>query len=148
MMAWSLHGVFRNKYMDSINSVLFLNLGLFSAVTSYNETHDNHQVTVIIVSVGTTFALFVCILLYHVLSQIKRTKMWSHFELWLRGKLYQQCPRLERRRRRTGVHADSDLDSSGTHVTQTFVDPFDIEYREPLVSSNSNSYESCSDQCS
>ena len=150
MMAWSLHGVFRNKYMDSINSVLFLNLGLFSAVTSYNETHDYHQVTVIIVSVGATFALFVCILLYHVLSQIKRMKMWSRFELWLRDKLYQQCPRLERRRRRrrTRVHADSDLDSSGTHVTQTFVDPFDIEYREPLVSSNSNSYESCSDQCS
>ena len=139
MIAWSLHGVFRSKYTDAINSVFFLNLGLFSAATSYNLGKiETHQATVIVVCVGSAFVLFVFILLFHTLTQARQMKTWGRLELWVRGKWDYWFPWFKNKRRRRRSERVLVNSCGEEPVSRTVVDPFDSQYREPLVSSDSS----------
>ena len=145
MIAWSFRGIYANAYTNILNSVFLLNLGLFSAVTSYlsHSNSNNNQAIAICISVGTTFILFSCILFYHTFVQIRATRKWHRLRSWLKEKRLIKYSRFGRDSATTGKIGDevvSKGQSSGNNATHSTIDPFDIQYREPLISSGSGSY--------
>ena len=150
MIAWSFRGVYANAYTNILNSVFLLNLGLFSAVTSYlshSNSSRNDQAIAICISVGTTFVLFNCILFYHTFVQIRATRKWYRLQSWLKKKRLIKYSRFGRDSATTATQGDeqeSDEEAerqvTGNNATHSTIDPFDIQYREPLISSGSGSY--------
>ena len=145
MIAWSFHGVFRSKYNDTINSLFFLNLGLFAAATSYTYTNNsNHQPAAILTSVSISFVLFVFVLLYRTLSQARETKAWRRLEAWTKNKREMWYSRIAWKRMRPERDPSTGTTCVSVQrkecVTQTVVDLFDVQYREPLINSPTASY--------
>ena len=132
MIAWSFHGLFQSIYTDVMNSIFLLNLGLLSAVTNYYNTHpgqsDYHSV-LILVSVGTAWFIFMFHLLYYTFREGRKRKAWKRFEHYLKETWCSQRGR--------GPTDGSGDGVSSVAVTQSIVDPFNIQYREPLVSPSS-----------
>ena len=146
MTAWSFHGVFRSKYTDAINSLFFLNLGLFAAASCYTYTDNGkHQFSAIMISVGVSFVLFVFVLLYHTLSQTRGTRAWKIVESWIREKREVWYPSAGGERRRDQRESCTDTSYMKQNVTKTVVDLFDVQYREPLINSLTTSYGTSSD---
>ena len=145
-LAWSFRGVYENIYTEVLNSVFLLNLGLFASATSYTSRHDHgNQNIAIYLSVGVTFILFCFTLIYSTFLQIQATRKWHQLRVWFNKKQYIWCPRsIKTRRSKRCINLDNnDGENKNEGVTYSSVDPFDFEYREPLVdsvSSESSSY--------
>ena len=143
MIAWSFRGVFQSISNDILNSVFLLNLGLFSVGTSYtSRTGHGNQAVVICISVGVSWIVFNLILIYSTFLQIRATKKWNCLQPWF---IHTCCYSLFRKTSArvtftsTG-NADAGYKRLRSKTTYSIVDPFDIQYREPLISSGSGSY--------
>ena len=138
-VAWSFHGVFQSKYTDAVNSAFLLNLGLFSAATAYtSSTGHGNQTAVIYLSVGLSWILFLLILLRNTFYQIRAQKFWGRLEAWFNKKRNIWWPTRPTHDNPSIIsNTPSTLRRKVTHST---IDPFNIQYREPLISSNSSSY--------
>ena len=140
-LAWSFRGVYENIYTEILNSVFLLNLGLFASATSYTSHCHGNQNIAIYLSIGVTWILFCFTLIYSTFLQIQATKKWHQLRVWFTRKQYIWCPRSIKIRRKNMDSNDGEDRNGG--VTYSCVDPFDFEYREPLVgsvSSESSSY--------
>ena len=136
MIAWSFRGVFLSTYTEILNSLFLLNLGLFTVATIYNShTGQHHQAIVIYVSVGITWIVFNLVLIYNTFLQIRATKKWKHLELW-----FNQTSFFRFRKTNTSATFTDDTDAENERPKPTYsiIDP--IEYREPLICSDSSSY--------
>ena len=73
--------VYKNRYIDALESLFLLNLGILSVATIYVREKDLGNASQAILSglsVGVAFVTFLGILLFHVFRQlIKRMKIWS-----------------------------------------------------------------------
>ena len=142
MIAWSFRGIFESMYTEILNSVFLLNLGLFSAATSYTSRGHGNQTVVIYTSVGIAWILFNCILTYRTFLQIKSTKKWHRLQVWFSEKQQVWCPHFMKSS--GAMNTDDDGNSDGENgkkgVTHSTIDPFSVQYREPLISSSSSYY--------
>ena len=72
--------VYENHYIDVLESLFLLNLGILSAATIYIREKDlgnASQALLSGLSVGVAFVTFLGILLFHIFRQLKRMKIWS-----------------------------------------------------------------------
>ena len=72
-LLWQSGGVYKIWMVSVLDSFFLINLGVLSMLTSYNrasKVSDNKQYAIICVSVGSTFAVFSLILLYHCLKKL------------------------------------------------------------------------------
>ena len=139
--AWSFHGVFRSKYTDTINSLFFLNLGLFAAATSYTYTNNSDlQLAAILISVSISFVLFIVVLFHHTLSRARGTRAGKSLKSWLRDRRDIWYSRVRRNNERGSFTDTTCVSVQSKSVTQTVVDIFDVQYREPLINSPTASY--------
>jgi len=79
-LAWVFRGVYRNWPLDIIESSCILNLGLLAVVTSCiqrGSNKQNVQVTVVNVSVGMVFILFIVLLVYQTYKQLTTSVFWQ-----------------------------------------------------------------------
>ena len=72
--------VYENRYIDALESLFLVNLGILSVATFYireNNLGNASQALLLDLSVGVAFVTFLGILLFHVFRQLKRMKIWS-----------------------------------------------------------------------
>ena len=74
VLLWQSGGVYRYRFALVLDSFFLINLGVLSFVTSHNhkasQVSDSSQYATICVSVGSVFAVFCLILLYHCLKRL------------------------------------------------------------------------------
>ena len=74
VLLWQSGGVYKIWIISVLDSFFLINLGILSLVTSYNhrasKKYDSAQYATICVSVGSVFAVFCLILLYHCLKRL------------------------------------------------------------------------------
>ena len=63
--------VYKNWYVDILESVFLLNLGILSVATSHNMMTGGNQQLVADLSGGTSLILFLLIVVYHVVKQVR-----------------------------------------------------------------------------
>ncbi len=84
MFSWVVH---RSVPVNILETSFIFNLSILSAWTHYNRTKTNSSQTALVcISTGIAFALFVCIVIYHVSQKLKKTRIFE----WL--KQHVQCP--------------------------------------------------------
>ncbi len=86
---WGVGGVYRNVWLNVLESSFLLNLGILSAATMYSElAYDQQKPEIIYTSVGIAFATFIGILAYHICQQARKrvlcVKTPSFIDLLLR----------------------------------------------------------------
>ena len=125
-LAWALHGVYKKRYLNILESFFFLNLGILSAVVCYAEIVDYSTKPATYTSVGITFLILIGILVFHTYKQVVSSQRWKRFLAWLAEK---KNPLMVRE----PMHqSDSDGEESKTVQLPAFVQS--DQYREPLLS--------------
>ena len=80
--ALTLHGVYKKRYLNILESFFFLNLGILSVATCYTEIIGMRVKPVTFTSVGITFMVLIGILLFHAYkASCEITKMEEVFSL-------------------------------------------------------------------
>ena len=69
-LLWQSGGVYKNWPLAVLDCFFLINLGILSLVTFYNKVYGNEQYATICASVGSVFAVFCLILLYHCLKKL------------------------------------------------------------------------------
>ena len=77
--AWASHGVYKNWCLDALEGSFVLNLIILGAATYHvNQSGGSRsQLAVGYTSVSIAFAIFIGILAYHILQQLRQTKLWK-----------------------------------------------------------------------
>ena len=70
-LLWQSGGVYKNWLVSVLDCFFLINLGVLSLVTLYNRSNGGDQYATVRVSVGSVFALFCLILLYHCLKKFE-----------------------------------------------------------------------------
>ena len=70
----SLEGVYQKKYLNNLECLSYLNLGILSALATVYQNNENQKQMVSIISVSAALVLFCGILLFHVFLRFRRTK--------------------------------------------------------------------------
>ena len=90
MLAWSIGGVYKKRFLDVLESWFFLNLGILSVVTSYimNHMSEEHQAieyqsAATYLLVGAALLTFIGILTYHSYKQLADTDAWEAVASWI-----------------------------------------------------------------
>ena len=69
-LLWQSGGVYKNWLVSVLDCFFLINLGVLSLVTLYNKANAGGQYATVCVSVGSVFAVFCLILLYHCLKKL------------------------------------------------------------------------------
>ena len=69
-LLWQSGGVYKNWLVSLLDCFFLINLGVLSLVTLYNRSNAGDQYATVCVSVGSVFAMFCLILLYHCLKKL------------------------------------------------------------------------------
>ena len=69
-LLWQSGGVYKNWPASVLDCFFLINLGVLSLVTLYNKANAGGQYATVCVSVGSVFAMFCLILLYHCLKKL------------------------------------------------------------------------------
>ena len=72
--------VYKNRYIEALESLFLLNLGILSVATIYVREIDignTSQALLSGLSIGVAFVTFLGILLFHVFRQLKKIKIWK-----------------------------------------------------------------------
>ena len=83
LWAWVSGGVYRNWCLDALEGSFALNLIILGAATMYinvtyvKDQREGNQLAVGYTSVSIAFATFIGILTYHILQQVRHTKLWK-----------------------------------------------------------------------
>ena len=65
-------GIYQKNYLNSLESLSFLNLGLLSALAAVYQNDDNNEQVVTIISVSVALVTFVGVLLFHIFLRFRR----------------------------------------------------------------------------
>ena len=74
----NFEGVYRKKYLNSLECLAILNLGLLSALAAVYKNNVNNEQVVTIISVSVALVTFIGILLFHVFLRFHRTKRFQN----------------------------------------------------------------------
>ena len=77
LWAWTSHGVYKNWYLDALESSFSLNLIMLAGTTYYVNFSEGNQLAVWYTSTIIAFATFIGILTYHIFQQLRHTKLWK-----------------------------------------------------------------------
>ena len=77
--------IYKNWYVDILEGLFLLNLGILSVATSHNMVTGGNQQLVADVSGGTSLILFLTIVTYHVVKQVKSADVYMLISRKLRG---------------------------------------------------------------
>ena len=92
LWAWASHGVYKNWCLDALEGSFVLNLIILVGATMYiniafladplksEENELAHQLAVGYTSVSIALVTFIGILTYHVLQQLRHTKLWKKIQ--------------------------------------------------------------------
>ena len=75
MWAWVCGGVYRNWFLDVLESSFVLNLTIIAASTIYINASNGNQLAVGYTSISIAFATFIGIFIYNILQQVNHTKL-------------------------------------------------------------------------
>ena len=120
--------IYKNRYLDILESSFILNLGILAIGTYQVEQGGGSQMALYCTSVGMAFATFIGITLYHVLLQLKGSRLWNTLQYYFKHE-----------RRWVAIPTDDTTEErvqdSGVLPTVSF-----INLREPLelISSSNN----------
>ena len=74
-------GVYQKRHLNVLECSSYLNLGLLSALAAVYQNSSNKEQLVTIVSVGTAFATFTGVLLYHMFLIFRNSKHYKKFSI-------------------------------------------------------------------
>ena len=120
--------VYENRYIDALESLFLLNLGILSVATFYIREKDlgnASQALLSGLSVGVAFVTFLGILLFHIFRQLKRMKIWKEGPCFKAN----EKPYVENRNDRPDDPQKRELEFTCSAA----------QLREPLLESNSSS---------
>ena len=134
-------GIYQSRVLNVIEFFSYLNLIVFTALTSYNRY--NNQIA-IMVCIGSMFLLFCGIIICHILKKLSVTRRWGLVRVWF---LDQRWPWMKRKQIRSLIlpyvdpDNDEDLSSSDGELDPILHNAPPVarynEYREPLIETNS-----------
>ena len=96
--------VYVNHYINAIDVSYLLNIGVLASATLYVRSVGGRQDILAYTSLSIAFTTFLGILIYHVLTQIRVSRVWRE-TIW---------PTLERMRQRTSTSLHRDLSDTDT----------------------------------
>ena len=112
--------IYKNRYLDILESSFILNLGILAIGTYQVELGGGSQMALYCTSVGVAFATFIGITLYHVLLQLKGSRLWNTLQHY-----------FEHEKRWVAIPTEDAMEESrcisGVAPTVSF-----INFREPL----------------
>ena len=76
--------LYKNRYLDILESSFILNLGILAVGTYQVEQGGGSQLALYCTSVGVAFATFIGIALYHVILQLKGSRMWNTLQYYFK----------------------------------------------------------------
>ena len=76
--------IYKNRYLDILESSFILNLGILAVGTYQVEQGGGSQMALYCTSVGMAFATFIGITLYHVLLQLKGSRLWNSLQYYFK----------------------------------------------------------------
>ena len=77
LWAWASHGVYKNWCLDILEGSFVLNLIILGAATYYVDKINGSNFAVGYTSVTIALVTFIAILAYHMLQQLRQTKLWK-----------------------------------------------------------------------
>ena len=78
VIVWLTGRVYKNWWLDALESSFILNLGVLAVGTSYIKLAGGNQAALVYTLVSIAFATFIGIVLYHIYFQLKNTKTSKH----------------------------------------------------------------------
>ena len=78
--------IYKNRYLDILESSFILNLGILAIGTYQVEQGGGSQMALYCTSVGMAFATFIGITLYHVILQLKGSRLWNFLQYYFKHK--------------------------------------------------------------
>ena len=72
----NFEGVYQKKYLNSLECLSYLNLGLLSALAAVYQNNGYNEEVVTIISVSVALATFIGVLLFHVHLRVKNNYHW------------------------------------------------------------------------
>ena len=82
--AWNIHGVYKKRHLDALESSFFLNLVILCIATYQVKLARGNQAAVAYTSVSIVFITFIAIITVHFYHQVINTRIWR---LYVRPKL-------------------------------------------------------------
>ena len=73
----NFEGVYQKKYLNSLDCLAILNLGLLSALAAVYQNNVNKEQVVTIISVSVALVTFIGILLFHIFLRFRHTKKFK-----------------------------------------------------------------------
>ena len=77
LWAWVSGGVYKNWCLDALEGSFVLNLTILVGATYYIDQRNGNKLTVWYTSVTIALVTFIAILAYHMLRQLRHTKLWK-----------------------------------------------------------------------
>ena len=77
LWAWVSGGVYKNWCLDALEGSFALNLIILGAATYYVDHINGNKLAVWYMSVAIALVTFIAILAYHMLQQMRQTKLWK-----------------------------------------------------------------------
>ena len=74
-------GVYKNYFNNILEAFFITNLCIFATATYYVQTNDLSRAVTANIFVGLAFAVFVCILLFHVYLILRETAVWKNLKI-------------------------------------------------------------------
>ena len=78
----NFEGVYQKKYLNSLECLSFLNLGLLSALVAVYQKNEKNGQVVTIISVSVALVMFVGILAYHMFLHVKNMKCCRKYVIY------------------------------------------------------------------
>ena len=122
-------GVYRQRYLNTIEYLFLLNLGISSTATLYTRLEDYNQEKVTTVSVGIAFSTFVLIVFYHAYQRLKSTHKGGMLINYLHKKFF--SPLLDKFKSTKNVIAVNITQPTASNKPE--ISHNSIELREPLL---------------
>ena len=122
-------GVYKTWHLNIIEYSFFLNLGVLSSATLYTSTVSGEgQTAAAYISVGIAFALFLIIVVFHILTKLKSSKHYNWDSVNIARKLRVRLPKL-----RSVLKKLCCKERNPLHNTQPGVAHATVELRESLL---------------
>ena len=127
-LAWIHNGVYEKFFNNIIEASFILNLCIFSAATYHvKQTKGDYLAKLAYTSVGIAFAIFICIVVYHVYAIIHNTSLWEKI-VNISSTIYTNLKSHENDS--IAIEADSSIDLASYAIPPT---KSVVELREPLI---------------
>ena len=128
-LAWIRNRVYEKLYNDILEASFILNLCIFAAATYHVKETGGRQSGLAYVSVGIAFAMFICIMIYHLYLSLCKTSVGKKLLKMNTRKYYI----LQKLMRENNVHEtevlEDEHDSEAVQAPTTTT----VELREPLL---------------